>query len=162
MWPKPNKLTKKKTVRNKSLLTVPLCSYKYIIIFRVLFRFYQSQCSIQILEKSNTLICKTFILAIGKARKRRELADGAPTARLLGWNSSSRRLAFQAWLQASLLLLSKMIYHLWQPKHNPSRLGCCVGECSYDLAGPGAWSPCSEQGMSFIHSATCTGQVFVN
>lgn len=34
MWPKPNKLTKK--VRNKSLLTFPLCSYKYIIIFRVL------------------------------------------------------------------------------------------------------------------------------
>ena len=121
------KQTNKKTVWNKSLIIFPLCSYKYIVIFKMLFRFYQSQCSISILQKSNTLICKTFILATKKAQKRREFADGAPTARLLGWNSSSRRLVFQAWLQASPLLLSKMIYHLWQPKHNPTPAGTLCG-----------------------------------
>ena len=108
------------------------------------------------------LISKTFILATQKARKRRELADGAPRAKLLDWNSSSRRLAFQAWLQASPLLLSKMIYHLWQLKHSPTAAGTlCRGECNYDPAGPDDRFPCSEQGMSFIHSATCIGQVFV-
>ena len=157
------KQTNKKPVWNKSLLIFPLCSYNYIIIFKMLFRFYQSQCSIHILEKSKTLICKTCILATEKARKRRELADGAPTAKLLDWNSSGRRLAFQAWLQASPLLLSKMIYHLWQLKHSPTPAGTlCRGECNYDPAGPGDWFPCSEQGMSFIHSATCIGQVFVS
>lgn len=52
--------------------------------FKMLFKFYQSQYLLHILEKSNTLIYKTFILATEKACKRRGLADGAPTARLLG------------------------------------------------------------------------------
>lgn len=46
--------TNKKPVWNKSLLIFPLCSYNYVIIFKMLFRFYQSQCSIHILEKSKT------------------------------------------------------------------------------------------------------------